>query len=47
MQHAWEGRIMHSVSIGKCGGYRSLVIPRHRWEENITMDLRKQDGGRA
>jgi hypothetical protein len=47
MQHAWAGKTMHSVSVSKSGGNRSLVILRHRWDENITMDFREQDGGRA
>jgi hypothetical protein len=47
MQHAWKGRTMHSVSIGKSGGNRLLVIPRHRWEENIIMDLRETGWGKG
>jgi hypothetical protein len=48
MQHAKEGRAMLCVLVGKSGGNRSLVIPRHRWEENtsITMDLRETGRGK-
>jgi len=34
-----EGRGMHRVLVGKPEGKRSLGRPRHRWEDNIKMDL--------
>jgi hypothetical protein len=36
-----EIRIVFSVLVGKPGWNRPLRIPRHRWEDNIRMDLRK------
>ena len=30
---------MHRVLIGKPAGKRPLGRPRHRWEDNIKMDL--------
>ena len=27
--------------VGKSGGRRSLGRPRHKWEDNIKMDLRE------
>jgi hypothetical protein len=33
----------YRVLVGKPEGKRSLGRPRHRWEDNIKMDL--QDGG--
>jgi hypothetical protein len=32
---------MYNVLSGKPEGKRPLVRPRHRWEGNIRMDLRK------
>ena len=32
---------MYRVSLGKPEGRRSLGIPRHRWVDNIRMDLQK------
>ena len=34
-----EGRGVHRVLVGKPEEKRPLGIPRHRWEDNITMDL--------
>jgi hypothetical protein len=34
-----EDRIAHRVLVGKPEGKRSLGRPRHRWEDNIKMDL--------
>jgi hypothetical protein len=31
----------YTALVGKPEGKRSLVRPRHRWEENIKMDLHK------
>ena len=38
----WEKRIVYRVLAGKPEGKRPLVRSRHRWENNLTMDL-KQD----
>ena len=32
---------MHRVLVGKHEGKRPLGRPRHRWEDNIKMDLRE------
>jgi hypothetical protein len=36
-----EGRGVYGVLIGKPEGKRPLVRPRHRWEDNMKMDLRE------
>ena len=36
-----EGRGVYRVLVGKPVGRRPLGRPRHRWENNITMDLRE------
>ena len=33
------------VLVEKSGGTRPLVRPRHRWEDNINMDLQKTTWG--
>jgi len=40
-----EGRGVHRVLVGKPEGTRPLGRPRHRWEDNIKMDLREVGGG--
>jgi len=46
MWRVWgEGRVVHRVLVGKPEGKRPLGIPRHRWEDNIKMDLREVRGG--
>ena len=35
---------MHRVLVGKPEGKRPLGRPRHRWEDNIKMDLREVGG---
>jgi len=40
-----EGRGVYRVLVGKPEGKRPLGRPRHRWEDNIKMDL--QDVGGA
>jgi len=35
------GRGVHRVLVGKPEGKRPLGRPRHRWEDNIKMDLRE------
>ena len=36
-----EGRVVHKVLVGKPEGKRPLGRPRHRWEDNIKMDLKE------
>jgi hypothetical protein len=36
-----ERRGVYRVLVGKPGGRRPLGRPRHRWEENIKMDLQE------
>jgi len=36
-----EGRSLYRVSMGKPEGRRPLGRPRHRWEDNIKMDLKE------
>jgi hypothetical protein len=35
-----EGRRVYRVLVGRPEGKRPLGSPRHRWEDNIRMDLR-------
>ena len=44
--HMGEGRVVHRVLVGKPAGKRLLGRPRHRWEDNIKMDLQEVGGGR-
>ena len=39
-----EGRSVHRVVVGKPEEKRSLGRPRHRWEDNIKMDLQDLAG---
>jgi hypothetical protein len=36
-----EGRGVYRVLVGRPEGKRPLGRPRHRWEDNIKMDLRE------
>jgi hypothetical protein len=36
-----EGRGVYRVLVGKHEGRRPLGRPRHRWEENIRIDLQE------
>ena len=36
---------VHRVLVGKPEGKRPLGRPRHRWEDNIKMDLQEVGGG--
>jgi hypothetical protein len=36
-----EGRGVYSVLVGKPKGTRPLGRPRHRWEDNVKMDLQE------
>jgi len=40
-----KGRDVHKVLVGKPEGKRPLERPRHRWEDNIKMDLQEVGGG--
>ena len=39
MAHMGEGGGVHRILVGKPEGKRPLERPRHRWEDNIKMDL--------
>jgi len=41
MARRGERRGVHRVLMGKPEGKRKLGRPRHRWEDNIKMDLRE------
>jgi len=49
----WAGHVacirgkrgVYRVLVRKPEGKRPLGRPRHKWQENIKMDLRKWDGG--
>ena len=45
MARMGQGRGVHRVLVGKPEGKRSLGMPRHRWENNIKMDLQEVGGG--
>jgi hypothetical protein len=36
---------LHKVLVGKPEGKRPLERPRHRWEDNIKMDLQEVEWG--
>jgi len=36
-----ERRVLYRVLVGKAKGKRSLGRPRHRWEDNIKMNLQE------
>jgi hypothetical protein len=40
-----EKRNAYRVLVGKPEGERPLGRPRHRWEDNIKMDLRERGWG--
>jgi len=39
VRHVLGARSAYRVLVGKSGGKRPLGEPRHRWEDNIKMDL--------
>jgi hypothetical protein len=47
VRHMGEDRGVHRVFGRKPEGKRSLGRPRHRWEDNIKMDLQEVGGGRG
>jgi len=54
-QMRWAGHVarmgensgVHRVSVEKPEGKRPLGRPRHRWEDNMKMDLQEVGGGRG
>jgi hypothetical protein len=50
MRWAWhvarmgEGRVVYRVPVGKPERKRPLGRPRHRWEDNIMIDLQEVEG---
>jgi hypothetical protein len=40
-----EGRGVYRVLVGKPEGKRPMGRPRHRWEDNIKIDLQEVGGG--
>jgi hypothetical protein len=42
-----EDRGVHRLLVGKPEGKRPLGRPRHRWEDDIKMDLQGVEGGRG
>jgi hypothetical protein len=42
-----EDRGVHRVLVGRPKGKMPLGRPRHRWEDNIKMDLQEIGGGRV
>jgi hypothetical protein len=36
-----ERRSVYRVLVGKTGGKRTLGRPKHRWEDNIKIDLQE------
>ena len=45
MARMGEGRGVHRVLVGKLEGKSPLGRPRHRWEDNIKMDLQEVGEG--
>ena len=41
MERMEEGRGVHKILVGKPEGKRPLGKHRHRWEDNIKMDLQE------
>jgi hypothetical protein len=39
----WEGKGIYKFLVGRPGRKRPLGRRRHRWEDNITIDLRVMD----
>ena len=44
MARMGQGRGVHRVLVGKPEGKRPLGRHRHRWEDNIKMDLQEEGG---
>ena len=43
--HLGEGKVVYRVLVGKPEGKIPLGRPRHRWEDNIKMDLQEVECG--
>jgi hypothetical protein len=43
--HMGEKRGIYRILVGKPEGKRPLGRPRHRWEDNIKMDLKEMECG--
>jgi len=43
--HMGKRRSIYRVLVGKPEGKRPLGRPRHRWEDNIKMDLQEVGDG--
>ena len=41
VEHMGERRVVYSVLVGKPEGKRQLGKPRHRWDDNIKIDLQE------
>jgi ribosome biogenesis protein Nip4 len=41
VEHMGEVRGAYNILVGRPEGRRQLERPRHRWEDNIKMDLRE------
>jgi len=41
----WERRDVYRILVGKPEGKRPLGITRHRWKDNIKVDLKELGGG--
>jgi len=41
VERVGKSRSVYSVLVGKPDGKRPLGRPRHRWEDNIKMDLQE------
>jgi hypothetical protein len=39
-----EGRGVHGLLMGRPEGKRAMGRPRHRWENNIKLDLQEVEG---
>ena len=44
MARVGEDRVVHRILVGKPEGKSPLVRPRHKWEDNIKMELREVGG---
>jgi hypothetical protein len=42
-----DERVVHKVLVGRLEGKRPMGRCRHRWENNIRMDLQEVGGGRG
>jgi hypothetical protein len=47
VQNLLSSRLLSRVLVGKPEGKTPLGRPRHRWEDNIKMDLQEVGGGRG